>query len=237
MRAAILVLTIGGVAMGCTAINTFDDVVIRQDPPPPECAAEPCKLTSPQCGCPAGQMCEYVSGSVECVTEAPAKLGEECMPYGCAAGLHCLQFFGAPSTCHAWCDGDGDCVDGGRCVITLSDGFPQRLCSTRCDPITSENCSLPGSKCALLLSLESQEWYTSCGAEGAGMEGATCADTGDCAVGHHCVSIDLTETCRPYCLVQNPQCPTGQTCVNFDPSSVVDGVIYGVCVLPPATPP
>jgi hypothetical protein len=226
-------ITAAVVVVGCTAINSFDDVVVRQAPPP-VCEAEPCKLTAPQCGCPADQMCEYVSGAVECVLTGTAQLGEECMAYGCAPGLHCVQIHGPPASCRPWCDDDSDCPDGGACMIGLDDGnggiFGQRLCAVRCDPLTNEGCTLAGTKCSVLLSESLGQWYTSCVAAGDGDEGAFCTDTGDCLPGFHCVNASMFNSCRPYCEAAVPQCAMGQSCHNFEPSSVIDGVIYGVCL-------
>jgi hypothetical protein len=225
-----------GAALSCTAVNSFDDVV-RDDPPmePPVCEGDPCELTAPQCGCPTGQMCDYVPGAIECVAEGSQQLGEECTPYSCGPGLHCLQTFGPPLSCHSWCDSDADC-GGARCLVGLSDGeggiFSQRLCGTVCDPPTSSGCGLQGSKCALLLNLTTDEWYTACGEAGPGDEGAACADSGDCMAGHHCITdpASMIKNCRRYCQVAEPICPPSQTCFNFEPSSVVDGVIYGACI-------
>jgi hypothetical protein len=182
-------------------------------------------------------MCDYVSGVVACVVRGDdAAIGEACTPYGCAPGLHCIRRYDDPGVCHAWCDDHDDCDPNSRCLVRLSDGmegvFEQRLCSLPCDPLTGAGCNLADTRCLLLFNDAANEAYTSCsGYRQPGTDGAPCNDSGDCGPAHYCSgSSNPPGICRRYCDVAADACPTGQSCVEFSSFTVIDGVVYGLCL-------
>ncbi len=201
------------------------------------CAESPCKLTSPQCGCPEGQQCTVHEdlGARICAPEAPSPpgSGEPCDGL-CEPGQFCLDT-GGQSICHVFCEGDGACEPpGGLCALPLQDptGEPvadAQLCSINCDPLTSDGCA-SGTKCVLGQEEEPPgRWFTECITGGSSSHGEACTSWHDCTVGA-CVNVGGNSRCLDWCDVDSPACPADSSCMSYSSPMEIGGVEYGTCV-------
>jgi hypothetical protein len=210
------------------------------------CAESPCQLVAPQCGCPAGEECSLVpsSGARYCATAGTLGAGDQCgAGMLCAAGEICIGIVGAMpavSMCGAFCATDADCVSpGGLCLLTLSDAagamIPNAMvCTQNCDPITNTGCQVPGVSCQVLQEqMAPMAYLTGCQAAGAGMHGAICTTSADCAPTFGCFTSGGTEECLQYCDPNNPTCPNGTICEALANPQMQPIMIgndeYGVC--------
>ncbi|RLB56609.1 MAG: hypothetical protein DRI90_18575, partial [Deltaproteobacteria bacterium] len=164
----------------------------------PPCDEDPCKLVLPQCGCDGGEKCELEGqdGTRSCKPDGTIDIGEECSD-NCKAGGLCLTW-SSLSSCFKYCDTDQDCGGfGGICIMQLGD-FPERFCSTNCDPPSGAGCAVAGSKCEALYSQDDLKWFTLCAMAGTGTHNADCSANGleDCAAGYGC----FTDSTNHFCL-------------------------------------
>ena len=195
------------------------------------CTESPCKLTSPQCGCATGEMCNTFLGNRSCTTEGTQAQGEECNTnsLSCLAGLRCIVLDNSAGRCQSFCDTDAECqLPGGRCVFDLSDTQGTKACSENCDPVTSQGCTFAGQRCTAGFD-ETDTGFTLCMTAGAGTQGSACSAESDCAAGYSCVTVNNQQACRQWCTV-------GSTCLTqciqaaeFTPPLVIGTVSYGVC--------
>ncbi len=191
------------------------------------CGEAPCRLVSPQCGCPTGQMCGWNTSTPRaCVLAGTVPVGAVCTRDNeCVPGAGCISF-GSIGVCHAFCDSAADCPTDARCV-RLSWSTPPGICSTTCDPVDQTGC--PGAtSCGLGLAYEVPSGdvvsVNLCSPPGPGGIDAPCVGPLDCGVALVC----NTDHCRPICRVGDPATCTG-SCDSFTPPSVVGAVEYGAC--------
>lgn len=200
----------------------------------PMCSEDPCKLTSPQCGCSDGEMCTLRMGERTCGPAGTAQLGEPCSAtHWCAPGGLC---FGLGSNvqglCRAFCDDDTDCASspGAGCALrigTSGGGVAEdRVCSEACHIVTNDGCPVEGTKCVAITSTN-----TACGTAGTGALGDTCTAGFDCQVGLACAPSPTqpnAHECMQVTTMSNPQCPQGTAPQNA--GVTIGSVTYLVCV-------
>lgn len=210
----------------------------------PGCGETPCRLVSPQCGCPSGQAC-YLTGMDEriCEPEGAAATGESCNGGEiCQSGNVCINMDGAGTTtmCRAFCDSDADCTGGAGalCLVSVT-GTTQDICTTHCNPATNVGC--PADTGCFLYTDDMGRRLTDCDVTGSLTQGQTCVDRTDCAAGFDCFDTDPSaatqleclRTCRRASPVGN-ECAVhaGTTCVPIAaaPGAVFDGTEYGACL-------
>lgn len=193
------------------------------------CAEAPCKLVTPQCGCAGMEQCSLNdTGMRHCIPAGTVSIGGACSDVaGCAPGGLCA---GSPNVnrCLQFCNDDGDCISGGRCVIELVDGNDQpipnvTLCSEICDPILATGCPVPGTGC------QPAEGYTICVDSGAGGDLDPCTRNADCAPGFGCIDNGTGVVCLKWCNLNADACPFGTFCNGLNPPLVVGGTTYGIC--------
>lgn len=194
------------------------------------CEEQPCKLVSPQCGCPIGQRCTHNSqGDKSCVAAGGKPAGAACQS-DCLAGHVCADFgTGAPALCHRYCNGNADCVgDGSLCILALT-GVDEMICTHACEPIGQTGCPAMGTKCDAGVS--NQEGFSFCTAVGNGVQGDLCANTSECGAGLTCSAFNAGPlTCYTLCDVDNPICPGLATCRAFADTLDIGIIEYGICV-------
>jgi len=219
----------------------------------PPCDEDPCKIMPPQCGCPSGEMCT-VNGSTGqrvCAPEGTAAVGETCggsTGINCAPGALCVTLGGGASpisTCRRFCTDDNQCDGfGGICQLQLSDAqmnpIPDMMCSENCDLVSNSGCSVPGTKCWILLDDEAvpNRFFTACGNAGNGTLGTSCTEEHECAPGFGCVSFTdnnqnppvMREECARWIDTNTSSCGTGEVTLNFTPAAVVGAFSYAACV-------
>jgi hypothetical protein len=207
------------------------------------CPDTPCKVTSPQCGCAAGEACTVQSGAVTCGQAGPDLEGQACGTSAtdlCQAGLLCVTASPTVGQCLAFCDSDSDCqAPGGICLLTLDNGMGGSIpnvtiCTPNCDPLTNAGCPAT-SMCDLRReSMGLMRWLTLCDPAGTKTKGQVCDPTAnDCAPKFTCINNGTNNVCLQYCNVNAPNCPAGQTCgalqdQNFQPITL-GNVTFGVC--------
>ncbi len=184
------------------------------------CPDTPCKLTSPQCGCPSGQACSVYNTVVSCLTAGTAGPTQLCGGTNdCAAGLLCVasgSSTSSPGICETFCETDADCTaPGGLCVVQLSDGsggaIPDvTLCTDNCNPFTNAGCAAAGTSCQVGQEPTGQmRPLTLCAAAGTLGKGMACDPTNNqCAPTFGCFSTGAQNKCYQYCDVANPSCAT-----------------------------
>jgi hypothetical protein len=207
------------------------------------CPDDPCKVTSPQCGCPDGEQCGIDGAAVGCVPEGNVAVGQQCGLAGadCAPGAVCVQTAKAASTCVKFCDSDADCqAPGGLCIFTLNDGMGGSipgvtLCTENCNPAKNIGCPVAGTQCQLLIENGGQmRFLTHCGNAGAGTQGSGCTSSDDCAPTFGCFNTDPADpnanACFKWCMVAGVQnCPAGTACNGLQTPIMVGNDEYGVC--------
>ena len=194
------------------------------------CDESPCKVTLPQCGCPAGEQCTLVGDNRDCAADGTDDIGDSCSGLSCKAGGICLSL-GTLTSCRKFCDSDADCVaPGGLCVIGITN-HTEKTCSENCDPIASTGCPLPSSKCEVGQQGTDPNviTYTVCHPSGTNTQGQACTTNGfECAPGFTCATVNSVMACYQYCNYSSPACSVG-SCLNFDPPLEVGTTEYGVC--------
>ena len=211
------------------------------------CGESPCKLVSPQCGCPSGQGCYIDStGSRLCATSGANAEGAACSGLSsCTPGHLCININsagGSTAVCAEFCNLDSDCGSGGLCIITLDDGSGGslagiKLCTHSCDPVAQTGCRT-GAYCDIFReSAGAMRYFTDCTAPatGTGGQGAACTDPDDCQSGFACIDPDGTggaepQQCMHWCKVSSGTgCSGIESCVGFTTPLLVEGTEYGVC--------
>lgn len=204
------------------------------------CAETPCRLVSPQCGCPGGQGC-YLSGVTRaCSAAGSSPEGGACPTVtSCAPGLVCLDIARsgpARNQCNRFCDTDADCTGGALCAYTLNDGtggdIPGvRVCTRACNPLSGAGC-VAGAKCTIFReSMGAMRYYTDCTAPvGAGGQFAACTSDEQCQSGFACVANECLRWCTQLGVAPGG-CSAGLRCYGFTTPIVVGAVQYGVCDL------
>ncbi|MEM9692812.1 MAG: hypothetical protein AAGA56_09725 [Myxococcota bacterium] len=216
------------------------------------CDEDPCRLVSPQCGCPSSEQCSLVGVDRECIEAGDVPLGQVCNGPDqeaevCQPGSLCTSFATKPnptSICKRFCTSDDQCPGpGGVCELVLRDNADNALatlCSESCNPINNTGCPA-GAMCLLQLEINEDETaveraFTVCANAGSRFQGGSCEDFDDCAPGFTCIRPEMAAPlqCARYVAVTgaNP-CPPGTSLGTFLPGAVVDGVEYGVCLTPP----
>lgn len=210
------------------------------------CVESPCRLVSPQCGCPSGQGC-YLDGSLArvCATAGAAAEGATCTGItSCAPGLLCTDISATTTptnVCLRFCATDSDCPGAGSlCVIDLRDGSGgtvsgARLCTRSCDPVAQTGC-VSGAACSIGQEPSgAMRLLTHCFAPtGSGSQGASCVDDGDCRAGFACIDPDgggfLRSECMHWCNVATGAgCSGGTVCYGFVTPLLIGSTEYGVC--------
>lgn len=180
------------------------------------CAETPCKLTAPQCGCPAGKACTFAPPATtrSCQKAGTATAGQGCQGIGqCAPGSICLGG-GMQGVCTEFCKTDADCTaTGGICALQLSDGLGgsipnENLCSGTCDVTTNAGCAVPGTGCQIGIEQAGQmRTFTLCESSGTKGKKQTCATVADCLPKFDCVNTGTSNVCLQYCYVNGTTCP------------------------------
>jgi hypothetical protein len=210
------------------------------------CPDTPCKLTSPQCGCAAGEACTVQSYAVTCAAPGSDVVDQACgttTADQCQAGAACVGASATSGQCLEFCETDFDCSSGGICAITLADGPNSTtsipgvtLCSPHCNPIGGLGCP-PGATCELARESSGQtRWFGVCAPSASKTQGTACTQgAGDCALGYTCLDDGTgTDRCLKYCdadLLSG--CSGATSCYPLQDMSglpiVLDGVTIGVC--------
>jgi hypothetical protein len=201
------------------------------------CTESPCRYLSPQCGCATGEAC-YVdsTGTRECQVHGSLTEGQACPtsdPTSCVAGFACVNNLAMTATgvCSRYCSADAQCTGGpgSRCTIPLSGVSGVYFCSISCNPALGTGCNT-GNGCQLFTDAVGP--YSHCiNNPGPGRQGATCANTNDCAAGFGCVNPGTGFRCLHYCVRSSGAgCPSGTTCRALSNPPILGGVEYGVCM-------
>ena len=188
----------------------------------------------PQCGCAAGQNCDFtaVDGTVSCEPAGSVPLNGKCSKLGdCGKGLTCIA-----GICMAFCGSAADCSsESGSpvCHAVTDGGSPPKdvpgdlVCMQQCDPRSPASVCGSGVGCALL-----DDGNSTCTAAGTGGDAADCTSSPfTCAPGLVCVNTgSTTSECLAWCRVGSPgDCSGGLTCVSFSTPAMWKGTEYGVC--------
>ncbi|MCB9595691.1 MAG: hypothetical protein H6719_23415 [Sandaracinaceae bacterium] len=190
----------------------------------------PCQLVSPQCGCPAGQMCTWPSPTTSddrvCRPIGAAGTGEACAVHeDCTTGHICLNIAGE-GQCLEFCDSSADCVDESVC-ISIGTGTPVGGCSIPCNPATNTGCG-PGLVCTAATVRDfpsgTNTWWTLCVPPGGLAEGDTCSG-GGCGPGLVCTNTK----CIHFCDTAAPVCATGMCVAITTPEFRQGPRTYGLC--------
>jgi hypothetical protein len=205
---------------------------------------DPCKLTTPQCGCAANEACTVESYAVVCGKTGTDATNQACGTSAtdlCAPGAVCVGASSVSGQCLKFCDGDADCsAFGGVCEVTLSSGPGSTtsipgvtLCAPNCDPLHATGCP-SGAACGLGLNQMDGVWFGVCGPSGTKTQGAACTVTApDCSPGYTCIDPGTGPSCLKFCNALVGTCPGGMTCIALQGPSmeqiIIGGVEYGVC--------
>lgn len=188
-----------------------------------------CSFTDQDCG--EGERCAPWANdggstwnALRCVpTDAnPDGLGETCQVEGshvsgvdsCDVGLWCgpedaVDKLELSGTCHQLCNA-GPCPVGETCVVPGLGGIG--VCQETCDPIDG---ACPGTQACMPAGFG----FACHVAEPKSLEGE-CFAASHCAAGSVCIDApqcgdDGESCCVPYCDLDAPDCPDGQTCADF----------------------
>jgi hypothetical protein len=204
------------------------------------CAESPCRLVSPQCGCPTGEGCYLATDdSRVCAPAGTSTEGQACASDICAAGLICIDVSESTTevpVCKRFCTSDASCTGGpgSRCVATIGSAGTQ-ICSNHCDVVTQTGC--PGNASCSIYETMSGTRLTDCsGPVGTGGQEAACVDDTSCQRGFACINVGGTipdNRCLRWCRRTAPAsgCSGLATCERLGPAPglVLNGVEYGVC--------
>ena len=207
------------------------------------CSESPCRLVSPQCGCPTAQACTLSGATRVCAAAGTGATGSVCGAgtLGCSAGNLCLRLSATATTaaCARFCATDADCSGpGALCLLTLNDSTGAMIpgvtvCSLACDPTSATSCP-SGSACRIFRETATGGRYlTNCeGPVGAGTQGSPCINDDQCAGGFACLDTGFGNECTRWCNVATGTgCPFGTICQNvFAPSVTLGTTTYGVCL-------
>ncbi|MFO0618433.1 MAG: hypothetical protein U0414_37915 [Polyangiaceae bacterium] len=203
----------------------------------PNCPEQPCKLTSPQCGCTADRQCSLdANNDRTCILEGSAPVGASCGTGNqCVPGSMCLGPAVGALSCLEFCDMDNDCTGpGGICYFTLDDGSGGavpgvKLCTQNCDPTNNSGCAA-GLGCQAVRDTMTMQTFTFCPKAGTGGDGASCATNGfaDCKPGFGCFTSNGSDVCLQWCKVGG-SCPNALTCYSLLDPLIIGSTEYGVC--------
>ena len=184
---------------------------------------------SPQCGCTAGQNCDFTStdGSVACVAAGTVDRNGKCSALGqCKKGLTCTY-----GLCLPFCSVVGDCPSAGSPLChTVSDGTTDipglKVCMQQCDPRAPAAVCGAATACDIV---DGAAGDTTCSKSGTSTALGGCAsDVFACAPGYTCVGT--AGDCLSWCRVGFPgDCSGGRTCYPFSDHPKIKAVEYGVC--------
>jgi hypothetical protein len=215
------------------------------------CTTQPCDIF-PQCGCGDGSACDIdfsdLSGSAcRQVIQAGTETSQCNLGNGyCSPGYVCLGGTGGRA-CKKYCSTNADCVaPRGQCVVDITNGAQPipgvpSVCSSTCDPTNVAAGGCPANwKCNIFTANHGGTDFniTDCAPPPttAGVQGANCkvgADGDDnlCAANFLCTTVNAGTNfnCRRTCTNVGAACPTGGTCIGFNPAFTVAGTQYGVC--------
>jgi hypothetical protein len=211
----------------------------------PACTQDPCKLTEPQCGCPADEMCSVSANGRYCTPEGDVAWDQPCGADGqCAPGHLCISIDPPDGkSCAKFCELDSDCESpGGICLRTLGDGnggvLPDvTLCTESCDPVTNTGCQVAGSGCQVAQEPAGgmDRIYSYCAAGGVATQGQPCPIGDECAPTYGCFDVGGNKTCLRWCstpgLVGPCQQPALCQALNAPGGGplAIGEVNYGVC--------
>jgi len=193
--------------------------------------------TDPQCGCAAGEKCDFsASTTPACLVAGAATSGELCdSATDCAAGSTCLV-----GVCHPFCNVAGSPCPAaaagppvGLCIQATDDGIDiaqAEYCLFECTPLPN-NCPA-GEACVVVqVPLASGTvTTTNCEVPGTGVPGASCAADGnpDCQAESEC-DISDDSVCAQFCRSASDCIGVGTGTCNLTVDLVVNGVSYGFC--------
>lgn len=205
------------------------------------CAESPCRLVSPQCGCPAGQACVIAGTARTCAAAGTGATGTSCgtAGAGCTAGNLCVgvSATGTPSACEHFCSTDAQCTGAGAlCILGLGDGAGGTLpgvtlCSLSCNPLTGGGCP-SGSACRIFVEAAGAGRYlTHCdGPVGTGTALSPCTDDTGCAAGYACLDLGFGNECTRWCdYAAGTGCGFGLCEDLFTVPVIIGTRHYGVC--------
>jgi hypothetical protein len=196
-------------------------------PPPSNC--DPVRKT----GCTGTDSCQVsYDGVHSCGPAGGAADGQGCgQNADCSPGLGCFYDTAGGVLCRAYCDvnNPGTCPQQTPNCKGLPNtwvGYCVPAPDPVCDPVDQTNCAAENA-----CFLDEFTGATSCVSPGAGGYNSACFGPYDCARGLGCFDGPNGRSCRPYCRVEQPNCPQdAPTCVY-----VAQG--YGVCTDTGAGPP
>lgn len=192
---------------------------------------EPCGLVA-QCGCSAGQACQYNGAAgVHCAAAGALPAGTYCRSETeCASGLSCIWIYGTTNgVCVAFCDDDGDCGDPAARCIAIPMVDQAGVCSFPCDPLDGTTCPSDVQACDIVLRTTFDGTpatpVTVCRTAGSVPAGGACATSAECVGEAGC----RAGICRFFCDVAAPTCPAPTTCTARTPPWRIGDVDYGLC--------
>jgi subtilisin-like proprotein convertase family protein len=147
----------------------------------------------------------------------------------CQASSGCLFHPAATrGVCFPYCDSISDCPNPhGACVNLGSAGLS--YCMPNCDPRDPHNDAPPFAACGLgagcALDAENSASYCTAESNPAGVHGAFCASSIDCAVGYTCVGF----SCASYCLVGAGDCDDLPRTACSELVQLRSGEAFGYC--------
>lgn len=202
----------------------------------PNCSEQPCKLTSPQCGCSPDRQCSVnAMGDRECIVKGTAPIGASCGSTECVPGAMCVGPTSTSLSCLEFCDDNSDCTGpGGICYFTLDDGSGGmvpgvKLCSQNCDPTTNSGCA-SGLGCQVVRDMATNQVFTFCAQAGTGGDTAACVNGfTDCKAQFGCFNNGTSDICLQWCTIGGAACPGGLTCYSLQTPLIVGATEYGVC--------
>lgn len=184
---------------------------------------------SPQCGCTAGQNCDFTAtdGSVACVAAGAVDRNGKCTALGqCKKGLTCTY-----GLCVPFCTVVADCPAAGSPLCHGVSGgttdIPGLLvCMQQCDPRAPAAVCGAATACDIV---DGAAGTTTCSKSGTSTALGGCAtDVYACAPGYTCVGT--AGDCLSWCRVGFPgDCSGGRTCFSFSDHPKIKAVEYGVC--------
>ncbi|RLB45006.1 MAG: hypothetical protein DRJ42_30885 [Deltaproteobacteria bacterium] len=189
------------------------------------CDESPCRLLTPQCGCPTGEGCYLTSATGRsCLPAGTLVEGAACASDGACEPGHICAGFGV-AACLRACRTDAECPGTTNlCLLNASDGVT-KACTGTCDPIAQTGCP-PGGSCGIAREdTGARRGLAFCsGLGGPGVQGSGCSDEDDCAAGYTCGGV-----CAKICRVGLSDCPTGTTCDATAEDIVVGSTTYNFC--------
>jgi hypothetical protein len=233
-------VTDSGTAPGDTATTTtppVDTGTSADTTPPPPTDSSTCKPVKgtcnsvPQCGCGAGENCDFVASGSDwvpsCISAGGASLDDACTKSSdCAKGFSCVG-----TLCRPFCATKADCTGdaSGLCLNVKSGGTTSvdipgyHVCfAVGCNPMKPlGKCGTQG--CGFL-----DDTTTICERAGAATTAGSCAsDSFACAPGYVCSSVG---DCRKWCRVgfDSEDCG-GKLCQGLTSTYTFESRTLGLC--------